>query len=193
MAMRGLSIALALSVGTTPTVAVSQQPDNSVFGIEIGKPLSLPECDQSKDIHQDVCVDRPIGPLAETEDRFINFVDSKQPSIVSAENGSIRVFMVNGKVAGFQFFTDGIRTQDIVISQLTEKYGKPILLERDEVKSLNGGSFQSVTAAWETNGLKVSFLGTVGMLTKGRVTIDTDASRAARREREVAAPQRQKL
>jgi len=172
-------------------IAAAASPQ-SVFGIQIGQPLAIPECKKTPRIASLPDVDfgyemrQPVvchqaarvnaGETWATE--TIVFPLESMPTI--ARSGKMDAMIVDGKVIGFTIPTAGIESQEVVISLLTEKYGKPASVTRSSVQNSVGGSFQAISAIWATAGLAISFNAAPYRLDIGEVMIDTPAALALR-------------
>lgn len=162
-----------------------------VFGFELGKPLSLPECpyktfgSSPKKMYeilvQETCYwdtekDRRSGiPV-----KRIVFSQKESPAIV--KNWQIEAIESNDILVGFEFLTAGIESQDLVLSQLTQKFGKPESLTKRSVQTKFGATFGAVDASWKYGDVSVSFNGTTDRIDFGRVTIDLPVATEVRRQ-----------
>jgi hypothetical protein len=157
----------------------------AVFGITLGVPSSLPECEKMpgiasapsldfgyKPVQAIVCHDAPSRIPGEAWDsETIRFPLDALPK--GAAHGTVEAMLLDGKVAGLKFWTSGVESQDYVLGLLTDKFGKPDDVLRKPVQNMAGASFQDITAIWVKPEARVTFLGTVGRLDTGMVTIDT--------------------
>lgn len=156
----------------------------TIYGFEFGKPIALPDCpvDESiskilgrkdyKTIPNAHCAKDvrtfPTEPLPVVE---IHWPQDKGPAGMSWNRAFASV--MDGGLVGFKFFTMGVRNQDLMLSRLTEKFGKPTTLTTERVQNIGGAAFDSITATWRGADLDVTFYGTVDKLDNGEVYIDT--------------------
>lgn len=147
--------------------------DVSVFGLKLGQPLPpMPECERSA-----------RGDYAETtrqtcfQSKFrggrisIKFPYKQKPQIVAED--TIYCIVVDGILEGIQFETLGISLANRVLTELTNKYGKPLLVQRPIIQNRMGAQFDSVDAVWHLPNLRVSFYGVMHRLDSGMVYIHT--------------------
>ena len=101
----------------------------------------------------------------------VAFPVGQYPSIV--RYGTIDVLVRDGLIVGARFATYGMRTQEFDLRTLTEKYGPPTSLTTKVVQNRMGARYDSATAIWERQDLRVTYFGTMGTLDDGQVTVDT--------------------
>jgi hypothetical protein len=183
--LRGVIVAIAVLF----SVAANAQ-DLTVFGFELGKPLSLPECPATRtpvgatkfyeEIPAYTCFQEPrkfngYGIPA----RMVVFGKSEAPPFVrywrfvALEHGGVLI--------GVRFGTNGASSQDLVISQLTAKYGKPSSTSTRVVQNLMGAQFNAIIAVWSGGSVDVTYDGVTGEIDRGQVTIDLPQATALRR------------
>ena len=193
--MHRLFTALALA-GLT---SVATAAPTSIFGIELGQPLSLPECPFKpllKSKMYDVtpastCVE-DAGPLNGygVPVRRVVFSQAEAPPIV--KNWTLFPLEQDGKVIGVHWITAGVDSQALVLEQLRAKFGAVTSQTAHQVQTAMGASFDAVTATWSLPGLSVRFYGVGDRITSGQVYVDLPEAAALRAEweRKEAAPQR---
>lgn len=178
----GAGVALSLAAHAT---------DMSVFGVELGKPITLPECPYKQlsdgmklyDVMPKLtCVHDP-HPLQGygQPPRELSFGRDEVPAIVK----NWTAFLLqdeNGNVIGFHFLTRGIETQDAVLAQLKAKYGAPSKIEPRSIRTAVGGPFDTFDAQWTLPDLVVEFQATNGRIDRGDVTVDLPAAAALRKQ-----------
>lgn len=160
----------------------------TVFGIELGKPLSLPECARKESYGISTYVSQVDAACFKNYQnpymygghtvRWVLFPDGEKPSIVSG--GVVVAFEVGGTVEGIEFDTNGIESQGSVMEALVGKFGKPKNVVKHNVQSIGGAKFDSVFATWAVSGVAVQFFGTLSRLDTGRVIINTKSGAAQR-------------
>lgn len=171
----------------------------SVFGIQMMTPISIPECQFSSialkhpeafrgdsvvepyDYSTKVICYKRIGSRAGSSGPLINealnveYPFEQQPQLATYVSAEI----LDGKVQGVIFSTDGVSTQDLVLSSLEEKFGKPESLTTREKQNGFGAKFDVVNASWKLqNDVSVTFEGAASRLDAGVVSILSPAARA---------------
>lgn len=145
-------------------------PDLTVFGFKLGEAVNIPDCPKyAYNLPAAVMAPAPIKTclLIDKERSYIRFPVSEAPNISS--QASIQVVLINGKLEGVEFPTNGIISADLVYKTLKDKYGAPYK-----------GSSETV-AIWSFSNLVVSFNGAfVSNPNKGRVEISTPTGSAYR-------------
>lgn len=189
-------IALA---GIIAVPALAAEPI-TVFGITIGTQLNLPECATSviagrrvyNSTHPAICSEaaRPDQNTADVSWSRVNFPGDQAPLI--AKWPYVNAYIYRGVVEGIEFPTAGVSSQDVVLDQLTQKFGQPSSMRRVPVQNAMGATFQSYEAEWRLPTLRVTFRGSVRTLDMGRVEMCSpvlcdlrtaaDAVRANRRQ-----------
>jgi hypothetical protein len=175
---------------TVVAASAAGAADLTVFGVELGKPVNLPECPYKTAggmklydvMPQSTCVHDPhalngYGRPA----RELSFGRDEAPPIVK----NWTAFLLEddaGRVIGFHFLTSGVQTQAAVLSQLKEKYGAPTSVTPHTVRTAVGGPFESFDAKWSLPGLVVNFQGTTDRIDRGDVTIDLPEAAALRQQ-----------
>jgi hypothetical protein len=160
-----------------PCLAMAHE--SSLFGFEFGKPLVLSECTSKTvadtkmyDIRPDVtCYESPLKlngygiPV-----RRIIFSQKDAPLIV--KNWQMIALESHGDLIGIQFFTIGVEAQDLTLTRLTEKYGKPTAVTKRSVQNSFGATFEIIRATWKLPTINVTFDGAPERLDSGSVVID---------------------
>jgi len=185
--------ALALALLALHGGAAAAGP--SVFGLELGHPVALAECPHQampvsgRKLYElmpsRTCVEdaAPAGPASGA--RTVVFTRTEAPPIV--RDARLTLLEVGGALAGVRFATPGESAEDVVLGELTAKYGPPSSIHRERVQNLAGAQADTLTALWRGGVVDVTFYGTFGRLDQGQVTIDLPIGSAARRARDAAA------
>ena len=175
--------------------------DLTVFGFELGKPLTLPECPYTTLPGDNFKLYEVVPPRTCYQEpravngygipvREIDFGKTSAPPYVLYW----RMFAVEqgGDLIGVRFSTPGISAQDVVLGELRRKYGAPTSISSEPLQNAFGATFDSVSALWRGGAVDVTFEGTFGRLDRGEVTIDLPAATALRRswERATSAAER---
>ncbi|QOR55216.1 MAG: hypothetical protein SHS37scaffold296_33 [Burkholderiales phage 68_11] len=191
-AIAALAAALAGSSGAEPLPP-------SVFGLELGRPLALPECayratrgGKNYDaITKFTCYEdkHELNGYGEPV-RRVNFKPEESPVYIKWQ----RLFALeaDGMLIGIDFLTPGVQAQEIVLAALRQKFGEPTTLAVRKAKTLQGAEFDSLSAVWALPALIVRLEGTTDRIDTGRVTIDTPAADALRQswDKQREAPRR---
>jgi hypothetical protein len=141
----------------------AQQSNNTVFGLELGDVMSIPECQLNKKTRVYVpeigsCFKRDQvrdqsgkfvdaeGPLGD-ERLEIYFAYESKPEIVSGFKifGTVRA----GKLTSIGTRTGGVGTQAQDLAQLEQKYGKPTRLQPQSLQNVMGARYEGILAEWE--------------------------------------------
>lgn len=157
--MRAIALTSLVMIGS----AQAQQVPDTIFGLELNAPLSIPECQLDKKSRtyfpaEGSCYTRDQvrdkkgrltdakGPLS--DDRIeIYFAHKSRPEIVSALTayGVLRA----GNLAVVGTRTGGIATQARDLAQLQGKYGTPKRLESLSLQNGMGAKYEGLVAEWE--------------------------------------------
>lgn len=160
--------------------------DLTIFGFELGKPLTLPECpieslisEPGHKLYKTVvpvtCIQdaHPLDGYGQPV-REITFSLKDCPLIV--KNWRAFPLEEEGNLIGFHFLTTGIASQDVVMQQLQKKYGKPTSIKKNAVQNGFGATFETINAQWQTGKVTVTFHGTLDRLGTGEVFVDLPAA-----------------
>lgn len=178
--MKFYLIALLLLAGVATAQDVrppgfSPAPDTSVYGIQLGQPLQLPECRGSR---PGICYERTGGPSV-----LVHFPVEQSPRIVKA--GVLAALLVDGRVEGIGIDTPGISTAEEALQTLQAKYGEPHTLVHGSAYNRLGAKMETVTATWHLSNLTVRYESVARTFQSGLIQIDTPIGNKARAE---AAP-----
>lgn len=162
----------------------------TVFGLEFGKPPSIPVCkhkvlpDGSESItyEQDPAVtcyepeiqlsDAPWGRSV------IDFPMRKAPVIMTTN--VLYAWIVDGKVEGLEIETLNHVHTSAIASELAAKFGKPTSVAHDR-SEVHGIAFPSLTYSWRWHGLMVTYTNIDDSLDRGKVEIDTPVMERVKR------------
>ncbi|MCX7172598.1 MAG: hypothetical protein NT159_01405 [Proteobacteria bacterium] len=135
-----------------------------IFGFKLGEKLVLPECELTKlSDPPDTCIRNVTGYYGRPAGREITFARKETPLIVSSEYGSASPLESGDRLIGMEFITAGVKSQELVLHQLTTKYGSPT-----SVTKRRG----TVFATWRLSRIHVTFDGASDGINRGLVTID---------------------
>ncbi len=168
---------LACLLTMLPTMVFAA--DHTVFGFELGKPLTLPECEFKTVANTkmyDVTPRNTCFEAAHTMNgygvpvRRIVFSQQDVPKIV--KNWNLIALEAHGVLIGIRFATYGAASQELTLDQLTQKYGKPSAVSQHAVQTALGAAFNAVLAKWDFPDLSVTFDGITHSIDFGEVRID---------------------
>lgn len=165
---------------------------HSVYGLELGQPLSLQECPKtsiagsySYSVAAAPCYrGSPVraAPVQPEDAVMVAFPYSKIPS--QSSSNMVGVFVIDGVLQLVVINTQGAATQEAVFDDLVGKYGKPSVSERLAVSTGYGAPAGGILAAWdEGDSLQVNFFGVAGSYRTGLLLIGTKRGQEERTER----------
>lgn len=188
-----LPVPLTAQAPSAPTTATASQPW-TVFGMELGKPVALPTCKNKvlpgglvlRSNYEDnpaVTCHEPDIQLSDAPWRrgSVDFPLAKIPLIVRGNTGN--TLIVDGNLEGLQFDTLGHANTNAIITELTQKFGRPTSVSRD-VASPVGIPVPAVHAEWKLRGLYVSYRNIDDHIDYGELLIETPAMQALRKARD---------
>jgi hypothetical protein len=88
----------------------------------------------------------------------------------------------DGLLIGFHFLTAGASSQELVLMQLSKKYGAPTHVSKQRAQNSLGASFEALTARWDMADVVVTFSGITDRLDVGEVYIDLPAAAEMRKQ-----------
>jgi len=169
---------------------------HKVFGWELHKPIPIRECKRTageyggpsfySELYPDAgaCYEwsdeENHGRKLGTGKMMVMWSGSSIPQLVSGQITFARI--VNGLLEGVSFYTAGIRSQEFILSGLTEKYGAPTSSQQPELQTTIGARFKSTSAQWDLGDVLVYFNSADGRIDSGIVNIDTPLSIAKQNE-----------
>ena len=151
----------------------------TIYGVQLGAAITLPECRyHSGNPEYGYDVDQPVmcawKPEAAPEfgrpwlGATIQFPLKSSPLII--RNYILTTMLSGDRVVGIEFFTRGVSAQEVALSELTAKFGKPSSVVR---ATAMGASFPVVHATWTGPKFTVTFDGVEDKIDAGHVVIDT--------------------
>jgi len=187
-------IALALfAAEVAPAAALP-----TVFGLELGAPIALPECQRMparflapgvKPPYSSVqiapCQQLPgeYGPGTET-DGLVRFPPDKLPAIVGVD--IMETTVLNGRLEALSAATLSYNSAPGIVRELTAKFGAPTARETETVL-VEKIAVPSIHVTWSRPGYSVDYHSVAeNEIDYGDLTIETDAGRAARVSKERA-------
>jgi hypothetical protein len=191
--LRHFAFVALVALVATVALAQTKRASMTVFGVELGKALSLPECainprmkalgevvyEVTMDGPEALCFERdsqpPLGS-GETvveEPITINFPASKCPDDLMASGGSLQGQIMAGKLEEVSFFTAGAGTEKHFLRVLEEKYGSPSSLRTPRMQTIGGARVDAMEAVWNLTSLKITFKSALQDIDQGSVVIQT--------------------
>jgi hypothetical protein len=168
----------------------------TVFGLELGKPLAIPECHHKvssrgfvfstyEDDPAETCYEPDIELQGAPPWRrgSVNFPLKKMPLILHLNSGY--TLIVNGKLEGLQFDTLNYGNTDAIIRELSVKFGRPTSVTRFTANPANV-PVPATHAEWRLPNLYVSYRNIDYSVDYGALLIETPIMQVARRVKERA-------
>lgn len=183
--MRQLKTIMTLLLAIMLTAAPAYAGDIQIFGFRFGYPLELPECPYRRAATLPTKLYEILVPTTcywdanqhsdfATPVKRIVFSEKEAPAIV--KNWQMLALELNGRIAGIQFLTGGINTQEIVLAQLISKFGPPTSSSKRSIQNAYGAVFEAVDVSWKADDIIVTFEGVIDRIDFGRVRVETPAA-----------------
>ncbi|MGN6817083.1 MAG: hypothetical protein ACTHJR_00250 [Sphingomonas sp.] len=173
-------IASLVVAASSAVSASAQAAPVTVFGVALGQEFAVPRCAQENPITvASTCWTYEFPTMASSDADSAKFreLHFANPPVFGSE---IDAYVENGVVQFFTMETSGVESQDFVLAQLTEKFGKPTKSDRVDVQNAFGTKFAVVRAEWDLPTCFVRFDADgsdggehAGHLDKGWVSITT--------------------
>jgi hypothetical protein len=181
-----LAMAAVAATGAPPTV----------FGLEFGKPLSIPVCSHQAlpggtvsityESEPAVTCYEPDIQLRDAPWRrgSIDFPMSKAPAIM--DGNSAYTLVIDGKLEGVQIETLNYNQTEAIARELAAKFGKPTSIEHDQAE-VEGIAVPSLVFTWHPHGLTVTYTNIDDSMDYGQVLIETPTMENLRHDRDESA------
>jgi hypothetical protein len=167
MVKRRIKWWLLLPAGCLSAGAANAQDLPSVFGLQLGAPVTLPECRRMEGMPGDApfyyldqavtCAELPRqltkSPFRDVE---VHFPCDKTPEISAVNLIGTYLSKDSDKVIGIEVATPGYAAVALVIAQLTAKFGKPTAVD-DDRQVVGGISVAAKHFIWKRNGFTVDY------------------------------------
>ena len=169
------------------TTALSATAQSTVFGLELGKELTIPECSRDRLGHYEImpkamCFKRVFDEKSKVP--VLNgSIEAELPSGTGPEfikGSTVLLSLKDGKLEGMGLQTHGLATEDLVLTALNEKFGTPAELKKETVRNGFGATYAGTVATWSKPNLSVFYESVHGNVKTGFVRIETDNARDAR-------------
>ena len=180
------ALAAASAGTTTPTV----------FGLEFGRPISLPACRHPVLPGGTVSVayepepaitcyepDIQLSGGAPWRRGSVDFPTSEQP-LVSKVN-MISTLIVNGKLEGVEISTPDHNHTLLIVDELTKKFGKPTEVHHQQAE-VQGIAVPALEFSWRLHGLTVTYTNVDDDIDYGSIEIETPVMQKLRSQYEDA-------
>ena len=180
------ALAAATAGASTPTV----------FGLEFGKPISLPVC------RHPVLAGGAVSEAYEPEPAVtcyepdiqlsggvtwrrgsVDFPNSTKP-LVSKVN-MINTLIVNGKLEGLEISTPDHNHTLLIVDELTKKFGKPTEVHHQQAE-VQGIAVPALEFSWRLHGLTVTYTNVDDDIDYGSIEIETPVMQRLRSQHEDA-------
>jgi hypothetical protein len=173
-----ISYVLALVLLSANASAAEQSV--SLYGVELGKPFTLPECPLSGQTA--MCFQRTTGtafdvaaPISRGERSVaVYFASGEMPSIVNYRYFGVQ--LSDGVVQQISIVTKGVSAQEDTLRQLTQKFGPPGSAPTKVMQNGFGATYSSVDALWHIGNYWLSFRGIDGRADRGSILALTDSA-----------------
>jgi hypothetical protein len=172
-------------------IALAHAADSvTIFGIHLGEPFIVPQCAESDPVTvASTCWTYEFP--TESRDADMRSLHFANPPALGHD---ITAFVHDGMMDIVTIETAGIDTQDSVMSQLIEKFGKPVRFEKVPVQNRMGANFVVDRAEWSSPRYWVRFDADAsdggsheGTLDKGWIQIETQKVHAENIKKEEQA------
>lgn len=169
------------------TTALSAVAQSTVFGLELGKELTIPECSRDRLGYYEImpkalCFKRVFDEKSKAP--VLNgSLEAEWPTGTAPEfvkGGTVLLSLTDGKLEGMGFLTHGIATEELVLTALNEKFGTPADLKKETARNGFGVTYAGTVATWSKPNLSVFFESIHSNVKTGFVRIETDKARDAR-------------
>jgi len=182
------ALAVLSAVAVAPLNQASAN-ERSFLGIEVGADAPR-ECPSESDMGYrryiyatDVVCSMSMGGSPESKSLDLSASTKVLAKVDSSKAprgiGNVYLDLANGKVQMISVETEGFTVQEVLLGDLTAKYGKPTSLVRNPVQTGAGAKFESIHGVWKKPDLNVEFFGLLGSITEGHISVSTDAGKAA--------------
>lgn len=161
-------------------MSYAEAAEFSVFGIYIGKPIDLPDCEQDGKMDllnlKSACIlgKKTFKKAWGADDVSFAYPEEALPPYVKGLSMGLGAELIDGNVESIAFGTNGESVQDAVLSDLKKKFGKPTSFRKVPLQNRFNAKTIGLEARWHKNGINVEFNGIEDDIDWGRVEISTD-------------------
>lgn len=187
--MKSMRTALAILLIGLAGTAVAE---NTVYGLRLGEPLSLAECQKTRIAGRltyvnptaDACVQTMIDVREQPID--LNGLDATllvafppAQTLTGSSHSRVSAVVRGGSLEVVTISTQGYSNQDLVFDDLLGKYGPPTSSAKLPLTG-SGATFRGgITAIWRKPDLVVEFMGVSGGAHTGTLRVMTPAGEEA--------------
>jgi hypothetical protein len=179
---------LVLPAACLSAAAANAQELPVVFGVQLGAPVTLPECLRQDGSTPDAdgrvyyyvdqavtCAGLPYQlPKSPFRDADVHFSREETPEIISTNMIGIHLSKDSDKVIGIETGTPGYAAAALIIARLTAKFGKPTVVD-DDRQVVRGISVPTKHLIWKRSGFTVDYQSASPFDTKeGSILVSTD-------------------
>ena len=186
----------SLTALLTSAICASNANAVVIFGMEVGKPISIPECIKSGEFagviysfrqvevcwatqdHEGVAARNELASVNRDDSVFIIFPTGTRPSFVVHE--TLKALSIDGSIEEIHFDLDA-KNFDAAYQTFLTKFGKPKSLSNIPVVNGIGIVFDNIQAQWKTDSVTISIekrgrdINTGYASIKSRIALDRDA------------------
>lgn len=172
--------------------AAAQQPPIAIYGIEVGAAINAPECQKTtlgNSVSYAPSTPSPCmrgasataGPGDFSNGGFMAFPWGDAPKY--AATNMVGISATAGIVGVVRVSTTGYRVQDLMLADLTAKYGRPTSSKTVPFQNAMGARYDGIAASWDLGPYQIEFLGMTTATDAGSLLVGTKAGLAERQRR----------
>ncbi len=164
--------------------SLSKDGDSTFLGVELGKKISIEECEKHKIgkkmiythvAKESACIEYPEFKDGRAPNYYrANIVFPIKDTLLRMSGSSAMAVVVDGKIEGLSFSTNGLSVQKYLFAELQEKYGKPTQLIPQTRMNGFGAKFETISALWMFSNMVVNYESVVNKIDTGSVDIYTN-------------------
>lgn len=159
------SLLISVLLGTAAITPTSSATVDSVslYGVTLGAPITVPECGVPASVGMTCWGEAHIGGTianllpSPVKNLLVYFPYDGQPGI--AKYKTFDVWLMDGKVESIIVLTNGLKSQEAVLRQLTQKFGKPSAALTKTVQNGFGAKFEYADVTWSRPAAEIQFKG----------------------------------
>jgi hypothetical protein len=181
------------SFGQKPSREPIPAPTKSVYGIQLGEPLTIKECPTETWIQR-----KNYKSLSKSDVPCFKHILGNPGEPLPAKMTWLEVFIndpyednfiktLDGRVEEFSITTLGQSTQASDLEKLIQKYGKPHVSGNETLMNGYGAKYESLYAEWHFKDLEIRFDGILSKRDSGQITIKTSTFKEYERQMKIKA------
>lgn len=194
--MKLISLLAAAFASTSAIPSAGPAPTMAVMGLDLGSTLTISECPYKKQLRRlayesEYSSTNTLRPCFQVREGYLD--NPGQP--ITTGTRKVRILLgdaaprgvdwsriegtvIEGKLEALFVPTSGASSQEELLAQLLQKYGRPFDLTRETVQTRMGASYEAAYATWKFDNLLVIFTGMAGSISNGAITFATAAGDA---------------